>query len=518
MMNIEHSREHDTVLIIDFGGQYAHLIARRIRELGAYSEILPLPELSRDAIERISPKAIILSGSPASLLEREPPTPPEWVLNLGIPVLGICYGHQVIARMMGGTISRASGEYGRTYIRITKRDPIFEGLGDREEVWMSHSDYVEKPPKDAEILALSEDMGYVASFRISGKPIYGVQFHPEVSHTRRGRAILENFLRMAGVRRTWNPGNMTERIVKEISATVREGEKVLCAVSGGVDSTVAAYLVKKAVGDRLVAVFIDHGLLREGEAVEVIENLRRIGIEPLFIDASERFLTALKGVEDPEEKRIIIGRLFGEIFKEIVSRDPSIRWLAQGTTYPDVIESGSRPLSARIKTHHNVGGLPRDLGLGVIEPLRSLYKDEVRELGRSLGIPEEILRRHPFPGPGLAVRIIGEVTREKLEILRRATSIVEDEVKKAGLYDSLWQVFPVLTNSPWVGVAGDARREGYVVIIRAVESEDGMTADWARIPYDVLDRISRRITREVPGVTMVAYAITSKPPSTIEPQ
>jgi len=511
-------KEHDTVAIVDFGGQYAHLIARRVRELGAYSEILFPHELSRERLESISPKALILSGSPASLLEREPPEPPKWILDLGIPVLGICYGHQLIAKMLGGTVARGSGEYGRTSIRIVAKDPIFEGLSEVEEVWMSHSDYVEKLPEGGETLAISEDTGYITSFRIRGKPIYAVQFHPEVSHTKKGRILLDNFLKIADVRRTWRPGNMVGDIVREISEKVGRSEKALCAVSGGVDSTVTAVLLKRAIGDRLVAVFVDHGLLREGEVEEVLRNLRRVGIEPVYIDASQRFLSALKGVTDPEEKRRIIGRLFAEIFREVVERDPSIRWLAQGTTYPDVIESGSRPLSARIKTHHNVGGLPKDLGLPVIEPLRYLYKDEVRELGRSLGIPEEILERHPFPGPGLAVRIVGEVTEERLRILRRATRIVEEELRKAGIYDILWQAFPVLVDRTWVGVTGDARRDGYIVIIRAVESEDGMTADWARIPYEVLDKISRRLTREIPEITMVAYAVTSKPPSTIEPQ
>ena len=512
------SKEYDTILIIDFGGQYAHLIARRIRELGAYSEIIYPHMVSEDMIKSISPKAIILSGSPASLLEKEPPLPPSWILDLGIPILGICYGHQLIAKMLGGSVAKGFGEYGRTYIRITKRDSIFEGLSDREEVWMSHSDYVKELPEEAEVLAVSEDTGYIASYRIRGKPIYAVQFHPEVSHTRRGRNIFDNFLKISGVKRTWKPSNLAEEIIREIARKIRQNEKVLCAVSGGIDSTVTAVLLKKAIGDRLVAVFIDHGLLREGEVEEVLNNLKKVGVEPIFIKASDRFLMALKGVIDPEEKRRIIGRIFAEIFKEVVMKDPNIKWLAQGTTYPDVIESGSRPLSARIKTHHNVGGLPKDLGLSVIEPLKYLYKDEVRELGRALGIPEEILKRHPFPGPGLAVRIIGEITEERLNILRKATKIVEEELKKANIYDNLWQAFPVLIDRTWVGVTGDVRKEGYIIIIRAVESEDGMTADWARIHHEILDRISRRITREIPEVVMVAYSITSKPPSTIEPQ
>lgn len=508
----------DTILIIDFGGQYAHLIARRIRGLNVYSEIVAARDLSRDLVERIRPKGVILSGGPSSVLDPGSPLPPRWITELGIPVLGICYGHQALAKEFGGKVSRGRGEFGRTFIRILYKDPIVEGLEDREEVWMSHSDYVEKPPENSDVIAVSEDTGYIAAFKLRDKPIYGVQFHPEVSHTKKGLKILDNFIRISGASRSWRAGDMVENIIRDISDRVGKDEKVLCAVSGGVDSTVTALLIRKAIGDRLVAVFVNHGFLREGEAEEVLRSLRDLGIEPRYIDASERFLRALKGVSDPEEKRRIIGKIFAEIFIEIVREDPSIKWLAQGTTYPDVIESGSRPHSAKIKTHHNVGGLPKDLGLKLLEPLREFYKDEVREIGRRLGIPENILRRHPFPGPGLAVRILGEISDEKLRIIRRASAIVEEEIRRAGLYERLWQVFPVLTESMWVGVAGDVRREGFILILRAVESEDGMTADWARIPYEVLDRISLRITSEIPEITMVAYAVTPKPPSTIEAQ
>ncbi len=511
-------REHDTVLILNFGGQYTHLISRRVRELNVYSEIVHYHQFDRSIVEEIKPKAIILSGGPRSVCEPNAPRVDSWILGLGIPILGICYGHQLLATMIGGEVKRGVGEYGRTRIRIEVRDTLFEGWGDEEDVWMSHSDYVASLPSNAVVLARSCETGYIAAFKLIDKPIYGVQFHPEVVHTPRGKKLLENFvLKIAGCRPTWRMENIVDKLVEEVRSIVGPSDKVLCALSGGVDSTVTALIVKRAVGDRLVAVFVDHGLLREGEREEVLENLRKLGLNPLFVDASKRFLESLRGVADPEEKRLIIGRLFAEIFKEIASRDPSIKWLAQGTTYPDVIESGAVPGADRIKSHHNVAGLPRELGLGVIEPIKYLYKDEVRKLALALGVPREIAYRHPFPGPGLAVRIIGEVTEEKLFIVRRASKIVEEEIKRAGLYDKVWQAFAVVGNDKWVGVKGDARSLGYIVIVRIVESEDGMTADWARVPYEVLDRIARRITNEIPNVTMVVYAITTKPPSTIEP-
>ena len=511
-------REHDTVLIVNFGGQYTHLIARRVRELNVYSEIVHYFQLSKDLVNEIKPKALILSGGPSSVYHPNAPRIPSWVLDLGIPILGICYGHQLLATMMGGEVARGVGEYGRVEVRIVNRDPIFDGWGDKEVVWMSHSDYVSKLPPELVVLAISIDTGYIAAFRHREKPIYGVQFHPEVVHTPRGRKLIENFVvKIAGCRRTWVMSDLVDKLVSEIREKVGPSEKVLCAVSGGVDSTVTALLVKKAVGDRLVAVFVNHGLLREGEVEEILRNLKSIGIDPLYIDASKRFLERLRGVSDPEEKRRIIGEEFAKIFTEIARSDPSIKWLAQGTTYPDVIESGAVPGADRIKSHHNVGGLPKDLGLKVLEPIRYLYKDEVRKLGEALGIPPSIVWRHPFPGPGLAVRIIGEITEEKLRIVRKASKIVEEELIKAGLYNKVWQAFAVVGNDKWVGVKGDARAEGYIVIVRIVESEDGMTADWSRVPYEVLDRISRRITSEIPEVTMVTYAITTKPPATIEP-
>ncbi|MCI4457154.1 MAG: glutamine-hydrolyzing GMP synthase [Desulfurococcaceae archaeon] len=509
-------KDLDKIWVIDFGGQYAHLIARRIRELNVYSMIIDPDEISVERIREDTPKAIILSGGPSSIYEENAPKIPRWLLDINIPILGICYGHQLLAYMFGGKVSRGLGEFGRTRVKILDKKDLFKGLGDVLEVWMSHNDYVEKPPPDSEILAVSEDTGYIAAFRIKERKIFGVQFHPEVIHTERGLDILNNFLELSSCKRNWRLEDYLNNVINNIKNTVSDNEKVLCAVSGGVDSTVTASILKKAVGDRLISVFVNHGLLREGEVEEVSTNLRRIGIEPMYIDASERFLNALRGVSDPEEKRIIIGRIFGEIFKEIISKDPSIKWLAQGTTYPDVIESGRSRRASKIKSHHNVAGLPEDLGLRLIEPLKDLYKDEVRRLGELLGIPREILVRHPFPGPGLAVRIIGEVNEERLSIIRKASRIVEEIIRRHGLYEKVWQAFPVLLKDKWVGIKGDKRSEGYIIVIRIVDSQDGMTADWSRVPYEILDEISRRIISEIREVTMVTYAITSKPPSTIE--
>jgi GMP synthase (glutamine-hydrolysing) len=509
-------KDLDKIWVIDFGGQYAHLIARRIRELNVYSMIIDPDEISVERIREDTPKAIILSGGPSSIYEENAPKIPRWLLDINIPILGICYGHQLLAYMFGGKVSRGLGEFGRTRVKILDKKDLFKGLGDVLEVWMSHNDYVEKPPPDSEILAVSEDTGYIAAFRIKERKIFGVQFHPEVIHTESGLDIINNFLELSSCKRNWRLEDYLNNVINNIKNTVSDNEKVLCAVSGGVDSTVTASILKKAVGDRLVSVFVNHGLLREGEVEEVSTNLRRIGIEPMYIDASERFLNALRGVSDPEEKRMIIGRIFGEIFKEIISKDPSIKWLAQGTTYPDVIESGRSRRASKIKSHHNVAGLPEDLGLRLIEPLKDLYKDEVRRLGELLGIPREILARHPFPGPGLAVRIIGEVNEERLSIIRKASRIVEEIIRRHGLYEKVWQAFPVLLKDKWVGIKGDKRSEGYIIVIRIVDSQDGMTADWSRVPYEILDEISRRIISEIREVTMVTYAITSKPPSTIE--
>ncbi|MET1127834.1 MAG: glutamine-hydrolyzing GMP synthase [Thermoproteota archaeon] len=514
------SWEHDTVLVVNFGGQYAHLISRRLRDLGVYTVVVSYSDPSlveRASHERV--KAIVLSGGPASVLEEGAPRIDRRILQLGKPVLGICYGHQLIAAMYGGRVEKGAGEYGRTIVRIAARDPLFEGWGEEEEVWMSHSDYVAEPPEGASVLAYSRDTGYIAAFKLREIPVYGVQFHPEVSHTPKGTLLLENFVeRIAKANRTWRPEDYIDRAVREIREAVGSEEKILVAVSGGVDSTVTALLAKRAVGERLVAVLVDHGLFREGEVAEVTSMLRQLGVNPIVVDAREEFLSKLRGVSDPEEKRRVVGETFARIFREVASRDPKIKWLAQGTTYPDVVESGAEQGADRIKSHHNVAGLPSWLGLKVLEPLRYLYKDEVRRIAVALGVPHRYAYRHPFPGPGLAVRVIGEVTEEKLRIARRASRIVEEELLRAGLYYRVWQAFAVVGDDKWVGVKGDRRAEGHIVIVRVVESEDAMTADWARIPHEVLDRIARRITSELPEVTMVAYAITSKPPATIEPQ
>ncbi len=510
-------RRYDVALVVDFGGQYAHLIARRLREQGVYAEIVPYDAATPEHLGEVGAKLLVLSGGPSSVYTPGAPLIDPSILEGDVPVLGICYGHQLIAKLLGGRVRRGRGEYGRTLVKIVEDDPLFEGWGEEEYVWMSHADYVAEPPPGFKVLAVSEN-GYIAAMRHSEKPIYGVQFHPEVKHTPKGAAMLHNYAyRIAGVSRTWRAENLVGVLVSEIRERVGERGKVLVAVSGGVDSTVVAVLVKKAVGRRLVAVFVDHGLLREGEAKEVLEALRGLGIEPVFVDARERFLSRLVGVEDCEERRRIIGEEFARIFREIVERDPEIRWLAQGTTYPDIIESGAVKGADRIKSHHNVAGLPSWLGLDVLEPIKYFYKDEVRRIAEALGIPHRIVYRHPFPGPGLAVRVMGRFTLEKLEIARRASRIVEEELRRAGLYRDVWQAFAVVGDDKWVGVKGDQRSVGYVVTVRIVESEDAMTADWARLPAEVLDKISRRITSEIPEVAMVTYAVTTKPPSTIEP-
>jgi len=508
---------NETILILDFGSQYTQLIARRVRELKVYSEIKPY-NFPVEEITKLNPKGIILSGGPASVYNPQAPIPDRRIFDLGLPVLGICYGLQVMAYLLGGEVDRAQRrEFGKAELVIDNEDEIFKGLGDSITVWMSHSDQLERVPSGFEIIAHT-DNSPIAAIRNPRKKFYGLQFHPEVVHTPQGKEILRNFLyevcRCEGL---WTTKSFLERSVQQIREEVRQG-KVICGISGGVDSTVVAALVHKAIGDRLFPIFVDNGLLRKGEAQRVREVFTELFPSNFkFVNASKRFLRALKGVVDPEEKRRIIGETFIRIFEEEAEKIGGVRYLAQGTLYPDVIESLSTVgPSATIKTHHNVGGLPEEMKLDLIEPLRELFKDEVRQVGRELGLPEEILQRHPFPGPGLAVRILGEVTEERLETLRRADGIFIEELKKRGWYDRVWQAFAVLLPVRSVGVMGDERTYANVLALRAVTSRDGMTADWAKLPEDLLGRIANRIINEVEGVNRVVYDISSKPPSTIE--
>jgi len=508
------------ILVVDFGGQYTHLIARRCRELGVYSEIVE-PEAIGAEIGAEGIGGVILSGGPRSVFEPDSPSLDlKPILEKGVPILGICYGHQLLARILGGRLEHGRfREYGRTIIKVLEHDDLLDGLPDMFNVWMSHGDTVVEPPPGFKVTSMSESRA-VTSMSDEARRIYSTQFHPEVVHTEHGERILRNFLeKICHIKAWWNPSDRIKDLVEEIKKTIPEDEKVICAVSGGVDSMTTAVLVSKAVSNRLYCIFVDHGLMRKGERERVERSLRRLGVRNLIVvDARDRFLEKLRGVSDPEEKRKIVGEEFIRVFEEKASKIPGVKWLAQGTIYPDRIESGrASRKAALIKSHHNVGALPERMKLKLIEPLRDFYKDEVREIARKLGLPDEVVKQHPFPGPGLAVRVIGEVTEEKLRICREANAIVEEELKESGLYDKVWQGFAVVCNDKWIGVMGDERVEGCIVIIRVVESVDGMTADWHKISHELLERISNRITREIPRVTMVAYAATSKPPSTIEP-
>jgi GMP synthase (glutamine-hydrolysing) len=513
----------DSVIVLDFGGQTAQLIARRVRELNVYSELMPF-DTPWTEIERRKPRAVILSGGPMSVYEDGAPHPdPRMWDGPGMPILGICYGVQLMAYHLGGSVEPATKrEYGPAVISITTEDSLFRGIAREQPVWMSHGDSILEPPPGFQPLAKSASTPF-AGLADPERQMFGIQFHPEVVHTPAGRDILRNFvLGIAGARPTWTPQSFIDSTVAGIRERVGSGS-VICALSGGVDSAVAATLVHRAVGEQLTCIYVDHGLMRKRESELLRDTFEKnLGMKLVMVDARERFLARLAGVDDPEQKRKIIGDEFIRVFEEEAARIKEgagqIDFLTQGTLYPDVIESATSETKAaqKIKTHHNVGGLPADLRFQLIEPLRYLFKDEVRLVGTELGLPEQMVQRQPFPGPGLAIRIIGEVTAERLNTLREADWIVIDEIKAAGLYRSLWQSFAILTPVRSVGVMGDGRTYANVVAVRAVTSEDGMTADWAKLPYDVLGRISSRIVNEVPGVNRVVYDISSKPPATIE--
>lgn len=506
----------ESIIILDFGSQYTQLIARRIREAGVYSEIVPYNTPPEEIAGR-EPSGIVLSGGPASVFAEGAPHPDPGVLALGKPVLGICYGMQWMVHALGGKVQPADRrEYGRTEIEILNASPLFHGLPRRTVVWMSHGDRITTLPAGFQVAAQTESA--LAAIEAPDRRLYGIQFHPEVVHTQHGFEILRNFLfQICGCRGGWSPASFISETVEQIRRQVGDGYAV-CGLSGGVDSTVAAVLVHRAIGDRLTCIFVDNGLLRKNEFAEVLQLCREhLHLNVKGVDASRRFLDRLAGVEDPERKRKIIGEEFIRVFEEEARRLGPVEFLVQGTLYPDVIESVSvKGPSAVIKSHHNVGGLPERMDLRLIEPLRELFKDEVRRVGRELGLPETFVTRQPFPGPGLAVRIIGAVTEDRLAVLREADAIVLEEVRAAGWYERAWQTFAVLLPIKSVGVMGDGRTYENVVAIRAVESVDGMTADWLRLPYDLLARISNRIVNEVKGVNRVVYDISSKPPSTIE--
>ena len=515
------SKHPDTVLIIDFGSQVTQLIARRVREAGVYSEIVPF-QSAEEAFRRMAPKAVILSGSPHSTIDIGSPRAPQAVFEAGVPVLGICYGEQTMCAQLGGTVE-ADGhrEFGRAFLDIRDDSPLFDGIwarGTRHQVWMSHGDKVTALPPGFRAIGTSTGAPF-AAIADEGRKFYGVQFHPEVVHTPDGAKLLANFVhRIAGIEGDWTMSAYRQQAVEAIRRKVGKG-KVICALSGGVDSSVAALLIHEAVGDQLTCILVDHGLMRKDEAANVVAMFRQHYNLPLIlVDASDRFISALEGEADPERKRKTIGRLFIEVFEEEAGKIGGADFLAQGTLYPDVIESVSftGATSATIKSHHNVGGLPERMNMQLVEPLRELFKDEVRALGRELGLPESFIGRHPFPGPGLAIRCPGGITRQKLEILREADAIYLDEIRKAGLYDAIWQAYAVLLPVQTVGVMGDGRTYDFVLALRAVTSVDGMTADFYHYDMAFLGAAATRIINEVKGINRVVYDVTSKPPGTIE--
>jgi len=506
----------DKILVLDFGSQYSHLICRRIREFSVFAELVPY-DISYEEIQKHNPKGIIFSGGPSSVYNSEAPVPENKIFDMDLPLLGICYGHQLIVEKFGGKVKRANKEYGSSILTIDNDSDLLNGVGESVRAWMSHGDEAEEIPAGFKIIGHTEG-AKAAAIASNEKSVYGIQFHPEVVHTEQGTQILKNFvLKVCGAKQDWTMKGFIDTAVEKISKI--EGN-VLCGVSGGIDSTVVALLIDKAIGDRLKCVFVDNGLLRLNEEKEV-EDMFKENFKVNFtaVNAGEQFLGKLKGVEDPEAKRKIVGEEFIHVFTKFAEKEGPFKWLAQGTLYPDVIESGvSKGPAAMIKSHHNVGGLPDWLNLEILEPLRELYKDEVREIAKILGVPEKLFMRHPFPGPGLSVRIIGEVTPTKLEISKVASKIVEEELMESGFYTKVWQAYAAVGDDKAVGVVGDERRYGNIVMIRVVDSIDAMTADWTRLPHEVLEKMSNRITNEIEDVTWVTYTISSKPPATIEPQ
>jgi len=506
----------EKIVVLDFGSQYSHLICRRIRDFSVLAELVPY-NISLDELKKLEPKGIIFSGGPSSVYISDAPMPAKEIFEMKLPILGICYGHQLIVNNFGGKIKRANKEYGSSLLTIDNDSDLLSGIGGSIRAWMSHGDEAEQVPSSFKTIGHTESAS-AAAIADQNNSIYGIQFHPEVVHTEQGTTILKNFaLKICRIKQEWTMETFVENTVNEIS---KIDGNVLCGVSGGIDSTVAALLIHKAIGNRLKCIFVDNGLLRLNEEREIEEMFRKnFAVNFNSVNAKQQFLSKLKGITDPEQKRKIVGEEFIRIFTDFAQKNGPFKWLAQGTLYPDVIESGvSKGPAAIIKTHHNVGGLPKWLNLEILEPLRELYKDEVRKVAEILGVPKNLLMRHPFPGPGLAVRIIGEVTDKKLEIAKIASKIVEEELEEAELYDKVWQAYAAVGDDRAVGVVGDERKYGNIVMIRVVDSIDAMTADWTRLPHGLLEKISNRITNEIEDVTWVTYVVSSKPPATIEPQ